>query len=69
MFEGLDPLLRNVARRELTATPGEKVVFQDDPVRYAFFIIAGAIELVRHQASGAPLIIHALVAAGRNPPS
>jgi len=38
MFEGLDRLLWNVARRELTATPGEKVVFQDDPVRYVFFV-------------------------------
>lgn len=57
MFEDLEPFLSNLTRRELTLTPGEKVFFQGDPVRYVFFVIAGAIQLVRHQASGAPLVI------------
>jgi len=57
MFEDLEPFLRDLARRELTFVPGETIFLQGDPVRYIFFISAGAVELVRHQASGAPLVI------------
>lgn len=57
MLEDLDPFLRELTRREFTFKPGETVFFQGDPVRQIFFVIAGAVELVRHQATGAPLII------------
>lgn len=57
MFEDLEPFLRDIARRELTLASGETAFFQGDPVRYVFFVIAGAVELVRHQASGSPLVI------------
>jgi len=57
MFEDLDSFLRDLARRKVTLTPGETVFLQGDLVRHIYFVISGAIELIRHQASGAPLVI------------
>jgi CRP-like cAMP-binding protein len=49
--------LGNLTRRQLAFQPGETVFRQGDPVRQVYFIIAGAVELVRHQASGTSLVI------------
>lgn len=57
MFQDLDPLLQNLERRQLAFHPGATVFRQGDPVRHVFFVTAGAIDLVRHQASGAPLVL------------
>jgi CRP-like cAMP-binding protein len=57
MFQDLDPFLKDLKRRQLAFEPGETVFRQDDPVRQVFFVTAGAIDLVRHQASGASLVL------------
>jgi CRP-like cAMP-binding protein len=62
MFEDLEPFLRGLARRQRALAPGETVFLQGDPVRHVFFVIAGDVELVRHQASGAPLVIQRAIA-------
>lgn len=57
MFEELQPILDCVARRELSFAPGQTVFHQGNPVRQVFIVTTGTIQLVRHQASGAPLIL------------
>lgn len=57
MFEELEPLLKRVARRVVAFKLGQTVFHQGDPVRQVFFVTAGTINLVRHQASGAPLVL------------
>ena len=57
MFEDLEPLLGGIPRRQLAFEPGEIVFHQGDAVRQVYFVTAGTIHLIRHQASGAPLIL------------
>ena len=57
MFDDLQPLLGDLAPRELSFEAGQTVFLQGDPVKTVFFVTGGAIELVRHQASGAPLVL------------
>lgn len=57
MFEDLTPLLNEFARRQLAFKAGENLFHQGDPVRHVFFVTGGAIDLVRHQASGASLVV------------
>jgi CRP-like cAMP-binding protein len=57
MFEDLDPLLGGGARRQRSFKAGETVFRRGDPVRQVFFISRGSVHLVRHQASGAPLVL------------
>lgn len=58
MSDDLEPLLRGLPGRELALAPNEAVFRQGDAVRQMFFVAGGAIHLVRHQASGAPLVLH-----------
>jgi len=57
MFDDLEPFLQDLARRELDFDPNEVVFRQGDLVRQLFFVTAGAVHLVRHQASGAALVL------------
>jgi CRP-like cAMP-binding protein len=57
MFEELEPLLSGLARREHDFEAGQTVFRQGDPVRQVFFVTAGMVHLVRHLASGAPLVL------------
>ncbi|RXH08321.1 Crp/Fnr family transcriptional regulator [Bradyrhizobium guangzhouense] len=57
MFSDLAPLLKGLDRRHLGFQPGETVFRQGDPVRYIFMVTGGAIDLLRHQASGASLVL------------
>lgn len=57
MFEDVGPLLTSIPRRELGFEPGQTIFRQGGPVRRMFFVTSGAIHLVRHQMSGAPLIL------------
>ena len=57
MFEELEPLLQGVGRRTIAFEPGESVFHQGDPVRQVYFVTEGMIHLVRHLASGAPLVL------------
>ena len=57
MFEELGPLLGGLARREYVFTAGQTVFRRGDPVRRIYFVTAGIVHLVRHLASGAPLVL------------
>jgi CRP/FNR family transcriptional regulator, dissimilatory nitrate respiration regulator len=57
MFDDLEPLLQDLAGRELAVDQDELVFRQGDPVRQLFFVTAGAVHLVRHQESGAPIVL------------
>lgn len=57
MFDDLEPFLQDFARRELAFEPDEAVFRQGDKVRQMFFVTAGAVHLVRHQESGAPIVL------------
>jgi CRP-like cAMP-binding protein len=57
MFEDLDLLLGGIARRERAFKLGEIVFRRGDPVRQVFFVTRGIVHLVRHQATGAPLVL------------
>jgi CRP/FNR family transcriptional regulator, dissimilatory nitrate respiration regulator len=57
MFDDLLPLLGDLPRREVMVEPGQSVFRQGNSVRSLFFVTAGTVDLVRHQASGAPLVI------------
>lgn len=57
MFDDLEPFLQDLARRELAYAADEAVFRQGDPVRQLFFVTAGAVHLVRHQESGAPIVL------------
>ncbi len=57
MFEELAPLLEGLTRRELEFEAGQAVFHQGDAVRQVFFIAGGLVHLVRHLASGAPLVL------------
>jgi CRP/FNR family transcriptional regulator, dissimilatory nitrate respiration regulator len=57
MFEDLEPLLTSIVRRELAFNSGQTVFHQGDPVRQVFFVTDGMVHLIRHLASGAPLVL------------
>lgn len=57
MLDDLQPLLASLARRELAVDPGASVFLQGDSVRHVFFVCGGEIHLVRHQKSGASLVL------------
>ncbi len=57
MFEELEPFLSGVTRRVVAVEPGQTVFHRGDQVRRVFFVTGGVIHLVRHQASGAPLVL------------
>lgn len=57
MFEDLEPLLADLARRHLVVERGQTIFLQGDPVRYLYFVTSGAIDLMRHQLSGAPVVL------------
>jgi CRP-like cAMP-binding protein len=57
MFSDLEPLLGDLGRRQLTFQAGQTVFSQGDPVRHILFVTGGSIELVRHLASGASLVL------------
>lgn len=57
MFSDLNLLLHGLDRRPLAFQPGETVFRQGDPVRHLYFVTGGAIDLVRHQPSGAALVL------------
>jgi len=57
MFEDIAPLLEGFTRRELEFEAGQAVFRQEDAVRQVFFIADGLVHLVRHLASGAPLVL------------
>ncbi len=57
MFQDLLPLLGDLARRDVTVEAGQSVFRQGNAVRSLFFVTAGMIDLMRHQESGAPLIL------------
>lgn len=57
MLEEFAPLLDGLARRELAFEAGQAVFHQGDAVRQVFFVTDGLVHLVRHLASGAPLIL------------
>lgn len=58
MFEDLEPIFDGVTRREVVFNPDQTVFHQGDPVQQVFFVTDGRIDLVRHQASGAILVLH-----------
>lgn len=57
MFEDLEPLLADLVRRDLMVERGQTIFLQGDPVRYLYFVTSGAIDLMRHQLSGAPVVL------------
>jgi len=57
MFNDIQLLLHGLDRRPLAFEPGETVFRQGDPVRHIFFVTGGAIDLVRHQASGGSIVL------------
>ena len=58
MLDDLQPVLRGLPGRELALAPEENVFLQGDPVQQMFFVTGGTMHLVRHQESGAPLVLH-----------
>jgi len=57
MFEEMEPLFDRVARHELAFKAGQTLFHPGDPVRQVFFVTDGMVHLVRHLASGAPLVL------------
>lgn len=57
MLDELEPLLRGLPGRELALAPTETIFLQGDPVQQMFFVTTGTVHLVRHQESGAPLVL------------
>ena len=57
MFDDLAPFLHDLKKRELAVAARDTVFRQGDAVRQMFFVTAGEVHLVRHQESGAPLVL------------
>lgn len=57
MSDDLERRLHDLPGRELALEPEQAVFRLGDPVRQMFFVAAGAVHLVRHQESGAVLVL------------
>ena len=57
MFEEIEPFLLGADRHQCAFSTGEAVFHRDDPVSMVHFVTSGTIQLVRHEAGGAPLLL------------
>ena len=57
MFAELEPMLSGLPARELSFATGQSLFHLGDPVQVMHFVETGAVQLARHHADGAELIL------------
>jgi len=57
MSDDIERRLRDLPGRELSLAPEQSVFRLGDPVQQMFFVVTGAVHLVRHQESGSALVL------------